>query len=195
MDAEPALVLSAVADLPGAAHVTVAARALPEGKLKGFGAADIATFRDAGAFDWILVGAARRPLEAPADHEPVVPPDTTIHVAVIGLDVIGAALDDDLVFRADLAGPRMGLAPGDRITEEALVRLASHPLGLFKGAPPGADRLIFADKADTPTRRASGERFAGLLRAMEAPPADRVVVGQALERLRVPSTDRLEGRA
>src|SRR5512134_991946 len=45
-------------------------------------------------------GSRRLPLKAPYDHEPVIPPDTTLVVPVAGLDVLGQPLDEEHVYNA-----------------------------------------------------------------------------------------------
>jgi probable selenium-dependent hydroxylase accessory protein YqeC len=188
IDADPeALLTLASAIVHKTRHITVAAARMPEnGKLQGFAPEEISVFQKSGLFDWILVeadGAARRSLKAPADHEPVIPSDTSVLVAVAGLDVISEPLSEELVFRSTRAANIMGLCVGETITEPALVRLLAHPLGSFKGTPPGARRFIFLNKADSAGRCAFGERVAQLLSRIEPPPAETVIVGQALDRL------------
>ncbi len=166
-------------------HITAAAVYLVDsGKLQGFAPESIRIFQESGLFDWILVeadGAARRPLKAPAGHEPVVPSNTTVLVSVAGLEVLGKPLTEELVFRSELAVKLMGLALGEVITESALARLIAHPLGSFKGAPSQARRLIFLNKADSPERRDYGARVAEQLRRIEHPLAEVLIVGQALD--------------
>ena len=171
-------------------HVTAAVGLIPEsGKLKGFEPDDINVFKESRLFDWILVeadGAAGRSLKAPAEHEPVIPSATSVLVAVVGLDVIGRTLSDDSVFRSSLAGKLMGLAAGDMVTESALTRFFAQLAGPFKGAPPSCRRFIFLNKADNPERIAVGARIAGTLRRTKGiPVAESVIVGQALDRIRV----------
>ena len=165
-------------------HITAAGHNLENGKLQGFAPDAIRIFRESGLFDWILVeadGAAGRPLKAPAGHEPVIPPDTSVLLAVAGLEVIGSPLTEELVFRSELAGKLMNLSAGEIITESALARLFAHPRGSFKGAPAQARRFIFLNKADTPLRRHAGAKVAGYLRQIHPPVAEAVIVCQALE--------------
>lgn len=170
-------------------HITAAeAHLVGAGKLQGFAPEAIRIFQESGLFDWILVeadGAAGRPLKAPTGHEPVIPPETSVLVAVAGLEAIGEPLSEELVFRSALAGPLMGLASGETITEAALARLFAHPLGSFKGAPAQARRFIFLNKADSPERRENGARVAEQLRRMSPPAAEALIVGQALVKVRV----------
>ena len=187
---DPETILSQAWDLRDTTcHLSAAAAQLSDiGKLQGFAPAAISSFRESGLFDWILVeadGAARRPLKAPAGHEPVLPLETTVLVAVAGLEVIGAPLSEELVFRSELAGPLMNLSPGETITEQALARLLAHPSGAFKDAPPLARRFIFLNKADSPARRAAGSEVAQQLRLQARPVAESLLVGQALDGIRI----------
>ena len=116
-------------------------------------------------------------------------------VAVIGLEVVGAALSEELVFRSELAGRLMQLAPGETITEPALARLFAHPLGAFKDAPPHSLRFIFLNKADSAERREAGAAIAELLRRQPDPVAQSVIVGEALEEIRIHAEYRLTGKA
>jgi probable selenium-dependent hydroxylase accessory protein YqeC len=190
VDADPHAVLAEAASfLEGAGHVTAAAVRMDDvGKLKGFLPETICLFKASGLFDWIIVeadGSAQRPLKAPAKHEPVIPANTNLLIGVIGLDVLGRPLTEELVFRSKLAGKLMSLEEGDIITECALSQLIANPLGLFKGAPQKAVRTIFLNKADDLERLEGGRRIAALLRQSTRPVAECLIVGQALESIRV----------
>lgn len=195
IDDDPeAILLRASTRLQTTNHITAAAHCIENGKLHGFAPEAIRAFRESGLFDWILVeadGAARRPLKAPAGHEPVVPPDTTVLVAVAGLEVIGQPLSEESVFRSALAAPLMGLAVGEIITESALARLFAHPSGCFKEAPPLARRFIFLNKADSPERCECAARVAEHLRTLEHPTAEALIVGQALNEVKVHAVHQL----
>lgn len=186
---DPSAVLDRAAFLPGTGHLTAAAERLADvGKLKGFPPEAIRTFAGSGLFDWIIVeadGAARRPLKAPAGHEPVIPDVTTVAVAVAGLEVVGEPLSEEIVFRSELAGRLMGILPGEPMTEAALARLLAHPSAPLKGAPSGARRFIFLNKAETPQRRAAGARIAAELGRLAPFSAEAVIVGEARGGIRV----------
>jgi probable selenium-dependent hydroxylase accessory protein YqeC len=196
VDGNPHSVLRlASCGLKNSGQITAAAMHMAErGKLKGFDPNDIKVFEESGLFDWILVeadGAAGRPLKAPAEHEPAVPSCSTVLVAMAGLDILGKPLSEDLVFRSALAGDLMGLAEGDTVTESALVRLFAHPLGPFKGAPTGSRRFIFLNKADNPNLIASGARVAGQIRQVGGTSAEALIVGQALDRIKLHAVQHL----
>ena len=184
VDTDPERILRQVANY---ATATVG-HSVIDGKLIGFAPGVIHVFMESGLFDWILVeadGSARRPLKAHAGHEPVIPSNTTVLITVAGLEVLGEPLSEELVFRSELAGPLMGLAAGETITETALAHLFSHPLGAFKGAPSQARRFIFLNKADDSVRRESGAQIAAELRQSACTVAEAVVVGQALDMFRI----------
>jgi probable selenium-dependent hydroxylase accessory protein YqeC len=199
IDVDPdAILMQASTRLQTTSHITAASNEYKSGKLQGFAPEVIRIFRESGLFDWILVeadGASRRPLKAPAGHEPVIPPDTSVLVAVAGLEVLGQPLSEELVFRSGLAGPLMGLPMGEVITESALARLIAHPHGSFKGAPLYARRFIFLNKADSPERIERGGRLAGHLRRMEFPPAEALIIGQALDGVTVHALHPLQVRS
>ncbi|MBJ6802238.1 selenium cofactor biosynthesis protein YqeC [Geomonas propionica] len=165
--------------------VTAAARHDTEsGKLLGFAPEDIDSLHRSGRFDWIIVeadGSARRPLKAHASHEPVIPSCSTVLVAVAGLDVLGQPLNEEWVFRPELAAPLMGLAIGDTIGAADLIRIILHPEGLFTGAPKDARRFLFLNKADTPQRKALAAEIAAAVQEEAPPVAEALLVGTALE--------------
>ena len=67
----------------------------------------------AGLFDRILVeadGSARKPLKAPAAHEPVIPSATQALLIVAGMNGLGLPLSEDNLFRAEIWSRLSGLA-------------------------------------------------------------------------------------
>jgi probable selenium-dependent hydroxylase accessory protein YqeC len=168
----------------GPRHVTAAAGRSPEsGKLYGLAPQEIDRLQASRVFDWIIVeadGAARRPLKAPAVHEPVIPPSSGWVVGLVGLQVIGRPLTDRWVFRPEVFARITGLALGAAVTEESVAALLAHEFGALKGAPAGCRRFAFLNQADAPARRAAGLRIAGLLSRIAGASIRRTVVGQAL---------------
>lgn len=189
VNSDPENILHQLSTHPFSGHVTAASELLADGsKLRGFSTGEIDIFAESGRFDWILVeadGSARRPLKAPAAHEPVIPANSTVLVAVAGLEVLGRPLSEERVFRSGLAGDLMGLSEGETITESALVKLFKHPLGAFKGAPDLARRFIFLNKADDLKRREAAARVAALLCQDAEPVAEALLVGQALHGVKI----------
>jgi probable selenium-dependent hydroxylase accessory protein YqeC len=125
----------------------VSRRADEPGKLKGVDPSQVRGLRKA----WPLVlveadGSKRRPIKAPADHEPVVPEGTDLVVGVVGLDAIGKPMDERTVHRPALFSAVTGCAAGSPIGWDHVVALVRHPQGLFKGAR--GRRVVLLNKAD-----------------------------------------------
>jgi len=148
------------------------ARVEPPEKLKGIHPSWLPALRT--AWPHILVeadGSKRLPLKAPADHEPVLPPQPDLVVGVLGLDGLGRPLDDRSVHRSEVFSQITGCAPGVPIRWEHLAALVGHPLGLFKGAP--GCRVLLLNKVDRAPFLPTREQLAAL-------PADWILLG-ALE--------------
>jgi probable selenium-dependent hydroxylase accessory protein YqeC len=162
-------------------HITAGrSRLAGQEKLEGFGAKDIARLHESGMFRWIIVeadGAGQKPLKAPADHEPVIPPCSRWVIAVAGLDAVGQPLTEEWVFRSRIYADITGMLAGDRITERSVAAALTHKKGIMKGCPPDASRIVFLNKADTEARIKAGKRIELLLRNLGGLRPDRVIVG------------------
>ncbi len=140
--------------LDKAHHVTAAYRNINGlGKLEGLDPIQAQELPDLVAAAHIVIeadGAAMRPLKAPGEHEPVVPPKTNLHIGVMGLDSIGRPLDKKHAFRSELIAELAGVPEGETITPDVLAHLAVADLGAFKGCPEGARKVLVLNKADQP---------------------------------------------
>ncbi|MCD8351773.1 MAG: putative selenium-dependent hydroxylase accessory protein YqeC [Planctomycetaceae bacterium] len=146
----------------------LAARPGESGKVTGYTAEELDELDRRGFADWILVeadGAGRRPLKAPAQHEPVIPSRTVATIAVVGLTGMLHPFSPDRVFRFEQAAAITGLREGDEITPEAVAALITHQNGLFQYTPSGAVRLLFCNQADTPELVDVGLAVAGACRS------------------------------
>lgn len=170
---------------PPALHVTAAAaRDTETGKLIGFGPEAIEAFRKSGRFRWILVeadGASRRPLKAPADHEPVISEATGWLVAVVGLDAIGKPLTDAWVFRPERYAGLTGIPLGRSVTPESVSTALLHESGIMKGCPPNARRFAFLNKADREDRINAGRKIAEKLMANSRGKLSGILMGCAAD--------------
>jgi len=108
-------------------------------------------------------GSRMRPFKAPADYEPVIPPDTTLVVPVVGADVFGEPLDTDHVHRPELVSALSGAPPGTPITPAIVARVLAHPQGGRKGVPAGARVVVLINKMDSLPDRAPACETAELL--------------------------------
>jgi probable selenium-dependent hydroxylase accessory protein YqeC len=164
---------------PGGVVIVVAGRADGGRKLAGFAPGVLDEVADQKSFARILVeadGARRRPLKAPAAHEPVLPAGTEALVMVAGLNGLGRPLDEANVFRASLWSARTGLAPGAPVTAASLARMVADRDGLGRGCPEGAHRALFLNQADTASKIALAKRVLDALADADRRP-DRAVIG------------------
>lgn len=93
-------------------------------------------------------GAKRLPCKVPADHEPVIVPETTIVLNVYGMDTLGKTFEET-VFRYEKACAILGKKPADTVTEDDLIRLAMSSEGGMKGVVGQMDYQVVLNKADT----------------------------------------------
>ncbi|WP_052317408.1 MULTISPECIES: selenium cofactor biosynthesis protein YqeC [Caldilinea] len=112
-------------------------------------------------------GSKMRPVKAPADHEPVLPDATTHLVPVMGMDAIGAALDERKVHRPERVRAALSLPAGATplLTPSMAAHLLCSPAGGAKGLRPSMRFVPLLNKADTPLRLAYARVVATLLAA------------------------------
>lgn len=182
--ARPSVALPALArELRQSRHVTAAAGLIPQaGKLAGYPPETVDALRAAGLFRWILVeadGAARRPLKAPAAHEPVIPACSDWVIAVAGLAAVGRPLDARWVFRPERLGALAGVAAGEPVTPEAVAAVLLHPEGIMKGCPSEAARCVFLNQADLPGAAEAARAVCAALACAIHAPVDRILIGSA----------------
>lgn len=113
-------------------------------------------------------GSRMRPFKAPAEHEPVIPEETTLVVPVVGADVFGKTLDADHVHRPELVSALSDAPLGAPITPEIVARVLAHAEGGRKGVPLGARVIVLINKVERlPDRSPARETAERLLRAPE----------------------------
>lgn len=170
---------------PGRAGAVIAYSDLSadRNKLIGFAPELVDALAQSGRFDRILVeadGSARKPLKAPAAHEPVIPSLTHALIIVAGLNGLGQPLSESSVFRAGIWSELSGLALGAPVSAESLARCVLSPQGLARGRPVTAHTMLFLNQADTSERRAQAKHVAWLLARAPQNAVSRVVIGSLL---------------
>jgi len=93
-------------------------------------------------------GSRMRPFKAPAAHEPVIPPETTQVIIVVGADALGQPLTDEHVHRAEIVSQLTGAPLGRPLTPEIIARTLTHPNGGLKNIPPQAKVSVLINKTD-----------------------------------------------
>lgn len=92
-------------------------------------------------------GARRLPMKAPADHEPVILPQTTMVIAVCGLDAIGKKLEETC-HRPELAAEVLGVGLDHEVTPLDMAKLLCSEKGQKKSVPERAEFAVILNKAD-----------------------------------------------
>jgi probable selenium-dependent hydroxylase accessory protein YqeC len=134
-------------------HITLAKEEIGGGKLRGISPEFADSLWNLYDMDALIIeadGAAGRPVKAPREGEPVIPLSTTLVVAVLGLDGVGKELNDKNVFQAERVSKLTGIPENEKMTEEGMALLMTHPQGLFKGAPNSSRLAAFLNKVDIP---------------------------------------------
>jgi probable selenium-dependent hydroxylase accessory protein YqeC len=108
-------------------------------------------------------GSAGRPFKAPAEHEPVVAPSTTILLTVMGIDSLGRPLTAEFVHRPEIVAALAGVEPGSPVDAELVARVLLDDRGGRKGLPGGARWVPVINKVDTADRLEAARRIASLL--------------------------------
>lgn len=109
-------------------------------------------------------GSRTLPVKAPGDHEPVIPDSTTLVLTVLGLEAIGAPIDEAHAHRPERIRSLLGLAAGAvRLTPAMAARLLVDAQGGARSIPPAARWIPILNKADAAARRSAGRIVAARL--------------------------------
>ncbi|MFO7773145.1 MAG: selenium cofactor biosynthesis protein YqeC [Dehalococcoidia bacterium] len=163
-------------------HITLASKRLASGKLDGISPDLVARLAQIKQVSYIIVeadGAAHRSLKAPNPTEPVIPDNTSLVIAVVGIDAVGCRLTEENVFRPQIVSKLLGMPLGEVISSSAIAFLMTHHQGIIKGSPERARIVPFINKADLDEGLSKGRELADKILAMRHPQIERVVLGQA----------------
>jgi len=127
--------------------------------------------------DWVVVeadGSRRLPVKAPAEHEPVIPPETHYLITVAGIDALSAPISE-IAHRPERVCALTGLSPDSTLSPEALGGLLASQAGGGKGAPQGAQRRVLLNKVESEDDGKLAARVAAA--ALDSPGLGGVVAG------------------
>jgi probable selenium-dependent hydroxylase accessory protein YqeC len=162
-------------------HITIARERLESGKLKGVSSDLVNDFWSSNEIDYIIIeadGAAGRPVKAPREREPLIPSSTTLVVAILGVDGVEREVNEENVFQAERVSRLTGIPIGEKMTDEAMAILMTHPEGIFKGTPSSSRVIAFINKVDIPNGVVKGKGIAQKIIERKHPQIERVVLGQ-----------------
>jgi probable selenium-dependent hydroxylase accessory protein YqeC len=162
-------------------HITVAQERLGARKLKGISPHLVDELWNLKEINTVIIeadGAAGRPVKAPREWEPVIPLSTTSVVAILGLDGVGKALNEENVFQPEQVSKITGIPLGGRVTDEAMAILVVHPNGIYRGAPSSSRIIVFLNKVDIVNGVSKAKSVAQKILDMKHQPIERIVLGQ-----------------
>lgn len=122
-----------------------------EGKLLGVSFQWLEEIVAAAIFDVILIeadGSKGRPIKAPAPHEPMVFPLSTINIGVIGLDAINTSINEGTLHRYQEFCSITGGRAGELISPKMVKSLVIDDAGIFKNTPSNCKKILLLNKSD-----------------------------------------------
>lgn len=125
--------------------------------------------------DYVILeadGAKGLPLKAPAAHEPVIPPETRLVIAIAGLDGVGKSISQT-AFRPALYAALCEKSEADTVTARDVAQVLGDENGQRKNVGSGMRFSILLNKADDAERIAEAETIARYLQQSDV---ERVVI-------------------
>jgi probable selenium-dependent hydroxylase accessory protein YqeC len=163
-------------------HTTlVSERLFVEGKLKGISPEAVMCIAELKQVDYVIIeadGAARKPLKAPNATEPIIPQNTTLVIAVVGIDALGLKLTKENIFRPEIVSSLTGLPLGGVISIDTIATLITHSEGITKGSSPNARIIPIINKMDVVEDTSEAEALSKMVLEVGQSQIKRVVLGQ-----------------
>lgn len=134
------------------------------------GAEDLSACKNAA--DVVLLegdGARLHPLKAPADHEPVIPPESDAVIALCGMDALGGTIET-VCHRPERVAALLDKSIDALVASADVAKILLSEQGSRKNVDSLPFRCIL-NKADTETRRAGALEIKELLAAQGVPAA------------------------
>ena len=153
----PSILKLAGAALKQHHRVTVAAAPSGSTKLAGLGPEQPCELLVKSGADVVIVeadGARHRMIKAPAEHEPVVPPQTNVALLMLSAGAINQPLSAQVAHRPEHVASVTGITQGDRLTPGAIARLMTSDQGAFKNIPETSVIYLLITHANMTSREA-----------------------------------------
>jgi len=119
-------------------RVTVAGRAIGSGKIAGLQADQPYELLMKSGADVVIVeadGARHKMIKAPAEHEPVVPPETNVALLMMNAEAINQPLRGEIAHRPQRVAAVLGINQGEILTPALVARLMTNEQGGMKNIP------------------------------------------------------------
>src|SRR5712671_4874995 len=122
-------------------RITIAASPIGAGKLAGLQPDQPYELLKKSGADVVIVeadGARHHMIKAPAEHEPVVPPQTNVALLMMSAEAINQPLSGEIAHRPERVAAVLGINQGDILTPALVSRLMTSEQGGMKNIPEGA---------------------------------------------------------
>lgn len=147
-------------------RITVAATAIGGGKLAGLEPGQPYELLMKSGADVVIVeadGARHHMIKAPAEHEPVVPPQTSIALLVMSAEALNQPLSAEIAHRPERIAAVVGINQGDMLTPAVVARLMTSEHGAMKDIPERAQVYVLITHL-TEERQDAVQELASLVR-------------------------------
>ena len=131
-------------------RITIARTRDDRGKLLGFPPNRYILLLEQSAADALIVeadGARHLMIKAPADHEPVIPPETNIALLLMSADAINQPLSGEIAHRPERIAEVTRINQGDLLTPDIIARLMTSERGALKAVPEAAKVYVLVTHA------------------------------------------------
>ncbi len=162
----PAILKLASAALKQHHRVTVAATPSGATKLAGLGPEQPYELLVKCGADTVIVeadGARHRMIKAPAEHEPVIPPQTNVALLMLSAGAINQPLSAQVAHRPEHVAAVAGINQGDILSPAVIARLVMSERGAMKNIPETATVYLLLTHVPEERREVVGE-LAALVR-------------------------------
>ena len=119
-------------------RVTVAGRAIGSGKVAGLQPDQPYELLMKSGAEVVIVeadGARHKMIKAPAEHEPVVPPQTNVALLMMNAEAINQPLNEEIAHRPERVAAVLSINQGDILTPALVARLMMSEQGGMKNIP------------------------------------------------------------
>src|SRR6266550_4131300 len=119
-------------------RVTVAGRAIGAGKVGGLQLDQPYELLMKSGADVVIVeadGARHKMIKAPAEHEPVVPPETNVALLMMSAEAINQPLSGEIAHRPERIAAVLGINQGEILTPALVASLMTSEEGGMKNIP------------------------------------------------------------
>jgi probable selenium-dependent hydroxylase accessory protein YqeC len=119
-------------------RITVAASPIGAGKLAGLQSDQPYELLMKSGADVVVVeadGARHHMIKAPAEHEPVVPPQTNVALLMMSAEAINQPLSAEIAHRPEMVAKVAGIELGDVLSPGVVARLMMSERGAMKNIP------------------------------------------------------------